>query len=140
MAALGAEIVAAVDDLFFGVKIQEAARKLNLPVALARSPEEASTLARERHPALLIVDLQAETCRPLEIIRRIKADPDLRATPILGYVAHVREDLMAAASGAGCDELLPRSAFSARLPEILRRFVQSSDGPLPPDAVSGGMR
>jgi CheY-like chemotaxis protein len=124
-------ILAAVDDLFFGVKIQEAARTLGIPVLLVRSPEEAARMARERRPALAIVDLQSETCRPLEVIRRLKMDAELRAIPVLGYVAHVRDDLKREARDAGCDSVVPRSAFSAQLPEILRRYLMSTDGPLP---------
>lgn len=124
-------IIAAVDDLFFGVKIQEAARALGIPVLVVRSPDEADRMARERRPALAIVDLQSETCRPLEVIRRLKTDAELRAIPILGYVAHVRDDLKREAVDAGCDAVVPRSAFSAQLPEILRRVLMSTDGPLP---------
>jgi CheY-like chemotaxis protein len=82
-------------------------------------------VVREHRPALVILDLQSETCRPLEAIRAIKSDPDLRTTPVLGYYAHVRDDLKVAAAEAGCDDVLPRSALSSRLPEILRRALPS---------------
>ncbi|OGB92530.1 MAG: hypothetical protein A2Z31_05595 [candidate division NC10 bacterium RBG_16_65_8] len=122
-----AGIVAAVDDLFFGAKLRETARGLGVPLVLVSSSQEVAAAVRERRPALLIVDLQSDAGRPLETIRAIKADPDLRGTPVLGYFSHVRDDLKAAAAEAGCDELLPRSAFSARLPEILRRGAPATD-------------
>ena len=122
-------VVAAVDDLFFGAKLRETARSLGIPVVLVPSSEAVAAAVREHRPALLIVDLQSVACRPLETIRTIKADPELRGTPVLGYFSHVRDDLKAAGAEAGCDELLPRSAFSARLPEILRRCVPAADAP-----------
>jgi len=130
-------IVAAVDDLFFGAKLRETARCLDVWLVLASAPDEVAALVRERRPALLIVDLQADACRPLETIRHIKADPDLRATRVLGYYSHVRDDLRAAAAEAGCDEVLPRSAFSARLPDIVRRCAPSTDSGRAADGLSG---
>jgi CheY-like chemotaxis protein len=132
-----ASIVAAVDDLFFGAKLRETARGLGVPLVLVPSSQEAAAVVRERRPALLIVDLQSDACRPFETIRAIKADPDLRDTPVLGFFSHVRDDLKAAAAAAGCDEVLPRSAFSARLPEILRRFAPATDAGCAADAPPG---
>jgi CheY-like chemotaxis protein len=121
-------VVAIVDDLFFGAKLQETARHLEIPLVLLRAALDVPATVRQCRPALLIVDLQSETCAPLEVIRGIKTDPDLRATPVLGFVSHVRDDLKTAAVDAGCDEVLPRSAFSARLPDILRRWTATHDG------------
>ena len=36
----------------------------------------------------------------------------------VGFVAHVEEELMAAASTAGCDEVLARSVFFRRFPDL----------------------
>jgi CheY-like chemotaxis protein len=130
-----AGVVAVLDDLFFGAKLQETARRLQVPLILLRAPQDVPTTVRQQRPALLIVDLQSETCAPLEVIRGIKTDPDLRATPVLGYASHVRGDLMTAAADAGCDEVLPRSAFSARLPDILRRWTAARDGDPVSDAT-----
>lgn len=37
----------------------------------------------------------------------------------VGFGSHVDHGLLAAAGAAGCDEVLPRSRFFARLPELL---------------------
>ncbi len=128
-----AGVVAVLDDLFFGAKLRETAQRLAVPLIVLRAPEDVLAAVRRHSPALVIVDLESDACSPLEVIRGIKADPDLRATPVLGYVSHVRDNLKAAAADAGCDEVLPRSAFSARLPDILRRGTAARDG----DPVSG---
>jgi len=84
--------VAVVDDLIFGARLQETARRLQVDLAFARSPQDAMALTKARRPALVIVDLQSEACRPLETIRRIKEDPDLRAMPILARPGRLTED------------------------------------------------
>jgi len=117
-----AGVVAAVDDLIFGARLQETARRLQVDLAFGRSPEDATALTKARRPTLVILDLQSEACHPLETIRRIKEDPDVRT----------------AAAEAGCDELLPRSAFSARLAEILQRGAPATGEGCPPAATLGG--
>ena len=116
-------VIAAVDDLFFGAKILETARRLNVPLALVHSPEELAEKARATHPALVILDLNAEGCRPFEAIRQVKADPALQATIVLGFFSHVQHDLKTAAAEAGCDRILARSAFTTQLPDILRPYA-----------------
>lgn len=41
------------------------------------------------------------------------------ACPVVGFASHVDRELLAAAKAAGCTQVLPRSAFFSRLPEIL---------------------
>jgi DNA-binding NarL/FixJ family response regulator len=118
-----AGVIAAVEDLFFGAKLLETAKRLNVRLILVRSPEELAEKARTSRPALVIFDLNAEDCRPLEAIRQVKADPDLKDTAALGFFSHVQHDLKVAAAEAGCDRVMPRSAFTAQLPEILRPYA-----------------
>jgi hypothetical protein len=51
----------------------------------------------------------------------LDALPALRAATgarIIGFGPHVERDLLAAAQAGGCDEVLARSVFFARLPEM----------------------
>jgi PleD family two-component response regulator len=116
-------VIAVVDDLFFGAKIQEAAQRLDIPLRMVRTPEELAAQAGLSRPALVIFDLNATGCRPLEAIRQLKADPDLRDTPTLGFFSHVQQELKAAAAAAGCDRIVARSTFASALPEILRQHA-----------------
>jgi hypothetical protein len=45
--------------------------------------------------------------------------PDREAVPVIGFASHVDRDLMAAARSAGCPQVLARSAFFRRVPELL---------------------
>jgi len=94
-----------------------------VPLLLAGSPEDLMEKARADRPGLVIFDLNAERCRPLEAIRRMKADPHLQGVALLGFFSHVDIPLKRAAAQAGCDRILARSAFTAELPEILRPYA-----------------
>ena len=112
-------ILCAVDDLMFSVKISSAAKTVNAAVTFERNPQAMLERIRSERPSLVIFDLNSSRLAPIETIRAIKADDDLRATRTLGYVSHVQGDVIAAARAAGCDEVLARSAFSERLGTIL---------------------
>jgi len=52
-------------------------------------------------------------------IAAIKANPETKATVVIGYVGHERTDIIDAAKAAGCDQVLAKGEFARRLPELL---------------------
>jgi CheY-like chemotaxis protein len=114
------QIVAGVTDLFFTVKINEAARHAGMGVTFAKTRADALALARDK-PKLLILDLNCVAVEPLELVRELKADPVLRAIPIIGFLSHLQADLKKQAQEAGCNMVLARSAFSQNIVQILQR-------------------
>jgi CheY-like chemotaxis protein len=112
-------ILCIVDDLIFSVKISTAARALGTEMYFERNPDMVIARVREKHPTLVIFDLNGAKLRPLEAIAAMKSDPALQSIRTLGYVSHVQTDVINAARAAGIDEVLARSAFSERLGEIL---------------------
>jgi PleD family two-component response regulator len=112
-------IVAAVDDLLFSSKIRTTAKQAGVELVFARTPTEILEQTRTLRPSLVIFDLNSAKTNPLEIIASLKSDPELSSVPTLGFVSHVHTDLIAAARGAGIDEVMARSAFASRLAEIL---------------------
>jgi DNA-binding NarL/FixJ family response regulator len=112
-------ILAAVDDLMFASKITAAARQLGVEVVLARSSDELLRLARTLRPRLVIFDLNGKRTQPLATISAMKLDADLAEIRTIGFVSHVQADLIESARQAGVDEVMARSAFSAKLGEIL---------------------
>jgi CheY-like chemotaxis protein len=125
-------VLALVGDLFFGAKLTETARQVGVPLALVGSAAEARAAMAGPGPALVIFDLEHPGLEPLAFIRELKT---MRPAPrLLGFLSHVRQDLKAAAQGAGCDEVLPRSQFSARLPDLLRQAGGATQPPSTADA------
>ena len=112
-------ILAAVADLMFSSKIRAAAGLAGADVRFARTAEDLLRQARELRPSRVLLDLNAAPLAPIETIARLKGDADLAAIPIVGFVSHVQADVIAAARAAGIDEVMARSAFVTRLPELL---------------------
>ena len=116
-------IYAFVDDLFFLAKIQEVGRKLNVKVEFVKSQDEIGDKkkdAAEEKPSLVIVDLNSSSIKPLTVISKLKSRFK-KTTSIVGFLSHVQGDLKVKAQEAGCDVVMPRSAFSQTLPSLLRR-------------------
>jgi CheY-like chemotaxis protein len=115
-------IFAFVDDLFFQAKIQETARKLNVKVEFVKTDKDLSDRMKqngEEKPSLIIFDLNNSNAKPLSQIPKLKSK--LKKTSIIGFLSHVQGDLKQRAHEVGCDMVLPRSAFSQNLPQLLRR-------------------
>ncbi len=112
-------VLAAVDDLFFASKIRGTAEQLNVTVEFAKKAETLFDLAKAETPDLIILDLNSEKLDPVATARDLKADEQLRAVPLVGFLSHVQTDLMRLARDAGLDQVMPRSAFTKFLPQIL---------------------
>lgn len=117
------KVVAVLSDLMFTVKIQEAAKRAGLDAVFVKSPQDALAQA-QKHPALMILDLNDTGAKPLDLIAQIKSASQTSAIKVLGFVSHVQTDLKHAAEQKGCDAVFARSAFSHNLPAILRRYAE----------------
>ncbi|HSC29778.1 MAG TPA: hypothetical protein VLD67_21045 [Vicinamibacterales bacterium] len=113
-------ILVAVDDLLFSSKIRAAARHAGVELAFARTPAGVLEQARTQRPSLAIFDLDSAAVDPIATIAAMKRDPALGSIRTVGFVSHVHTALIEAAREAGADEIMPRSAFAGRLPEILQ--------------------
>jgi CheY-like chemotaxis protein len=113
-------VVAVVSDLMFTAKIQDAAKRAGVEALFVKSKPQAIEAAKSG-PALMIIDLNERGLDALDLIATLKADDQTRAVHLLGYVSHVETDVRRGALEKGCDEVLPRSAFSKNLQMILQR-------------------
>jgi hypothetical protein len=113
-----------IEDLFFLAKIQETARKLGIKVGFLKN--EKDSLAKvleapeEDRPSLIVFDLNNASAKPLTLIPKLKTKLK-KGTSIIGFLSHLQGDLKAKAVEAGCDMVMPRSAFSQNLPSLMRR-------------------
>jgi DNA-binding NarL/FixJ family response regulator len=108
-------IVAMMDDLFFQMKIRETAKHLGLELQVATNGDALLKLL-DPAPKLVIVDLNARS-QPLLAIERVRAAQ--RDLKVVGFLSHIQRDLAAQAQAAGCNEVMPRSAFTENLAAIL---------------------
>lgn len=113
-----------IEDLFFFAKINETARKLGIKVAFVKNePETVAKIIEspeDEKPSLIVFDLNNAAAKPMTLIPKLKSKLK-KGTSIIGFLSHVQGDLKAKAVEAGCDTVMPRSAFSQNLPNLLRR-------------------
>jgi PleD family two-component response regulator len=113
-------VLAVVNDLFFSVKITDAAKRAGMPVEFIKDEKEVIAKAKTR-PTLIIFDLNFSDVQPLKLISKLKSGSDFKGISVIGYLSHVQADLKMQAQEAGCDMVMARSAFSQNLPQILKR-------------------
>jgi len=103
----------------FRSKIKSTAARLGVEIAFAGSPGAALLAMRATPPALVILDLNNMRADPLGTVAAMKADAALSSVPTVGYVSHVDTATIDAARAAGVGDVLARSAFTAKLAEII---------------------
>jgi hypothetical protein len=114
-----------IDDLFFQAKINETSKKLGVKVEFVKGDKE--SVARltdgpeDGRPTLVVFDLNNLNAKPMTLIPKLKTKFK-KATSIVGFLNHLQGDLKMKAIEAGCDTVMPRSAFSQSLPNLLRRY------------------
>ena len=89
-----------------------------MDITFARTPDDILAQVRELKPSLAIFDLNSAKTDPVRVIGLLRAEDSALRT--IAFASHVHVDLIQAAKRAGADEVLPRSAFVARLADILR--------------------
>jgi hypothetical protein len=119
-----------IEDLFFIAKIQETARKLGVKVEFVKGDKEAvsklTSAPEGERPKLLVFDLNNANAKPMTLIPKFKTKFK-KSTSVVGFLSHLQGDLKLKAVEAGCDTVMPRSAFSQSLPNLLRRYGMEED-------------
>ena len=110
-------VVMVVPDLLLATRIADTAKRLGVEV-LASSRAVAAAACRVAPTALAIVDLETSD-DPGGLIRELKSDPATASIQVVGFYPHIRSALRVAALAAGADRVLPRSAFTSRLAQLL---------------------
>lgn len=119
------KVLAAVEDLFFVVKINDLARRAGLEVEFLKTEDDIVEQAELQQPLLVILDLNNNRIEPVGLISRLKGAAPTKGISIISFVAHVQAELKQQAQEAGANMVLARSAFSASLPQIFKRHTGS---------------
>lgn len=113
-------IIVAVSDMFFAAKIRATGEALKVPLRFIRTTEEIVRAALKDNPSLIILDLHQQKPDPFHLARELKSHDGLRHIHLLGFFSHVQTELERRAREAGFEQVMARSAFTRRLPEILQ--------------------
>ncbi len=106
-------------DLFFTSKVTGTAHALGLRVEAVDDIASAVSRLPAGDVGCVLLDLAAARVSVADLIAAI---PDSARVPVIAFGSHVNTELLESARSAGA-EVMPRSQFSASLPEILRRHL-----------------
>lgn len=111
------KIAAAIHDLMFSSKVNAAGQ--GKPVLWMPRGTRVSEYVAQHKPDVLLIDLGNPKLDAVAEIAALKANPETRATVIIGYLGHELVELMQAARAAGCDQVMAKGEFARKLPDLL---------------------
>lgn len=109
-----------VDDLFFSVQLENAARAVGLEPVNGPGPKTAATLA-DADLRLVVLDLALWSqpwSKALAEVRAARSD-----VPVLAYGPHVDVETRRAAQVQGATRVVTKQQLVADLPGLLRRYA-----------------
>jgi CheY-like chemotaxis protein len=113
------------DDLIFTSRITGVGRDLGLTIKAARTLDALDALARQEVPACVLLDLAFPGLSVADLVRRL-GEACAVMPRLVAYGAHVDAAGLRSARQAGCDVVLPRSAFVEELPSKLPEWLSTA--------------
>lgn len=92
-------------------------------VIQAYGGEDALRKIKLHHPDLIVTDLAMPRMSGVEIIERVKHDPETQAIPCIAVTAYMWDQIASAANEAGCDGFVPKPFTGPRLLQEIAKFV-----------------
>jgi two-component system cell cycle response regulator DivK len=89
----------------------------------AENGEEALAAVAQQRPDLILMDIQMPVLDGYEATRRIKADPALRAIPIIAITSYALSGDEQKAREAGCDDYVPKPYSPRQLLAKIRNYL-----------------
>ena len=113
-------------DLMFTSKVTSTAASLGLRIEVVGTIEQLNLRVAEAAPRAVFLDLSLSDVDPVQVVYAL---PIAARHQVIAFGSHVDEVRLSAAREAGCDDVMPRSKFSATLPELLQRLFGSGTNP-----------
>lgn len=107
-------------DLFFTSKITSTAKEFGIPYQVVFAKPTSLAKNCEGEYLFAILDLESSDFPVQEILDAGTFGPE---TPVLAFGSHVNVDRLNEAKNAGCQDVMPRSRFSAELPQLLQQYA-----------------
>jgi two-component system, cell cycle response regulator DivK len=93
----------------------------------AGTGEQGVQLARERQPALVLMDVQLPGISGLEALGQLRADPSTRSIPVIAVTASVMAQERQTVMAAGFDGFQGKPISVRELLETIRRVLAGPD-------------
>ena len=89
----------------------------------AENGEQALAAVEQQPPDLILMDIQLPVLDGYEATRRIKANPSLRAIPIIAVTSYALSGDEDKARAAGCDDFVPNPYSPRQLLIKIREYL-----------------
>lgn len=119
MARMRHTILVGDDEAVLRALVRATLSSAGYDVLEAADGDEALELARSARPDLIVLDLMMPRRSGLEVLRELRADPELAATPVVMLTARTRAADREAAAEAGADRFLAKPFSPRKLARIV---------------------
>lgn len=89
----------------------------------AEDGEQALIMAEDRRPALILMDVQIPLLDGYEVTRRLKANPELSAIPIIVVTSYALSGDESKARAAGCNAYVSKPYSARKLIAKIQEYV-----------------
>ena len=110
-------------DLMAASNIRGPAQARNVPLTLTTDIDTVLTHCNAPGVDLVLLDLATPGLDPSAIVPRLRSAPHPPGA-VVAFGPHVQEGWLAAATAAGCDEVLTRGQFHAQASALLTRYAR----------------
>lgn len=111
------------DDLLFSSRVSDTASALGGVMDVASDVTDALDRGTPAEYRCVILDLALQEVPIREMVDKLRAAGC--HAPIVTFGSHVQTERLQEAAEAGCAEVLPRSRFTEKLPELLRKYLRT---------------
>jgi len=116
-----------VEDTPVNLKvIQFIMQRAGFDVRTATSAEEALEVLKYFRPCVVLTDIQLPGMDGLELIKRLKSNPDTSNTIVLALTAFAMKSDEQKAFDAGCDGYITKPIDTRTFPNLIRRYIAPS--------------
>jgi two-component system, cell cycle response regulator DivK len=112
-----------VEDVEFNRDLLTQLLEEEFEVIAATDGQAGIEAAERERPDLILMDLSLPVIDGWEATRRLKAHPELKATPIIALTAHAMRGDEAKARVSGCDDFLTKPIDEDLLYRTLNRYL-----------------
>ncbi|HEY4644075.1 MAG TPA: response regulator [Bacteroidota bacterium] len=96
---------------------------LDIELIEAADGEEAFRLAKERKPALILMDMGMPVLDGWETTKRIRATSEIASIPIIALTAHALEEEKKRALAIGCTDFVTKPLDTTALIEKVQQYL-----------------
>lgn len=112
-------ILVLVPDLFFGTKIEDAARRLGYGIETLQKDSDFDASIARTNPALVLLTFE----RTGDSWQALASSAHRSGVRVLAFGSHMNVAAFKKAKELGCDEVVANSRLNAELPLLLQKWA-----------------